>query len=150
MSNRWLFFPAPVSSDPKFVWTATTNASSSSNTLQCTNEVFAGSDGGSSNYYKTWGPIRQSTSVNYFELVFKVQGAYTFSSDWLATVPNGQFSSTTISSGTNVLSGSVLSIITFTNNNFARVRWTPTTATARDNFWTLLQAGAAISITLDW
>jgi len=150
MSNRWLFFPAPVSSGPKFVWTGTTTAASG-NTLQVSGQVFAGSDGGSSNYFATWGPIRQNTRSPFFEFLFRVKGAYTYSSDWLATVPNGQLSSTTIASGSNILSTSSASIYqTSTSDTIVRLRWTPTSPSGLSTFFGILQAGASLSITLDW
>lgn len=134
----------------RFTWSGTT-AGTTGNTTQVNSQTFTGSDGGSSNYYSTWGPLRQSTGSNFFEFLFRVQGAYSNSAAWLATIPNSQISSTTVTSGSTTFSASSFSVhYTSASDNVVRLRWTPTTASDLSSFWQLMQAGNPIEIELNW
>ena len=128
-----------------------TSAGTTGNTTQVNSQVFGGTDGGAANYYSQWGPLRQSTSANYFEFVFRVQGAYANADAWKTSLPNSQLGTTSISSGSTTLSTSA-SVIYYapTTNSLVRIRWTPTTASDLANFWSLIQGGAPISISMDW
>jgi len=128
-----------------------TAAGTTGNTTQVNSMVFGGTDGGSTNYYDQWGPIRQSTAGNYFEFLFRVQGAYASGDAWKTSLPNSQLGTTAISSGSTTLSTSAVSIYyAATSNNLLRIRWTPTTSTDLANFWPLIQGGGPILISMDW
>lgn len=156
MSPRWLFFPTPAStSTPKLTFEGTIPAFTGLGTRQVGNQVWGGSTG-TGNYYGPWGPIRTVQSwAHWFEFIFVVQGTYSSGDDWLSKAGGSiAVSDTIVKTGSTVM-GPVdsIQVISGSTSGFIRMRWHGTYSAAEQNiedFWTALQAGNGIHITIDW
>ncbi len=157
MSPRWLFFPAPATGgSPKLTFEGTIPAFTGLGTQQVGNIVWGGTDGGSTNYASPWGPIRTVQSwAHWFEFLFVVQGTYSTGAGWLSSVGGSIAQSDTIVKTGSTYLGPVdsISFVTSSSDGFVRMRFQGSTASAEQNiedFWTALQAGNGIHITIDW
>lgn len=152
MSNRWLFFPAPVVSGlPKLRW-AGELVFVSAGKFNASNQVLTGTDSPAANYIQyTSGPVRKSTT--YIELLFRVNtsGAYASANDWESSVTSAggiNLSASTWSHGGAILAATS---VTYTSGSGStpRVRWNAS-STVITNFWNTMQTGETSTVSIDW
>lgn len=157
MTPRWLFYPtSSAAASPKVTFEGTIASFTGLGTRQVGSIVWGGTDGGSSNYTTGWGPIRTIQSwTHYFEFLFVVQGAYSTGAGWLANAGGSiAVSNTVVKTGSTVM-GPVdsIAVVASSSDGFIRMRFSGSTSAAEaniENFWTALQAGNGIFISIDW